>query len=451
MSGAQVTADELLLKAAGHVAHGAGLVVAEPFADRAQAERVLAAHGETWRGLLDVLSAMLGDRRRIARMGSRTDRRELAALALYAELAASREDRPGQGTPSGIEGAWRDAGRSLRGAADLIRTHTPATGIPRTPQAQWVDLNVDGRSAGYAVLGETARLTADTATLLRVRLAEVDTRRRGLVTRLPDMLELTTAADGVAWFCRPDTAPVHSVLDLGTARLPVRSTSPAEVVLERAARVRMHAWEHRGDPTQSVATLGNYAALAVIVHHHTAGMLGESPEHDPAATATTITAHRDAAAAWKRVHHELGTMRTTAPGDPVVANDVRAIQTTLRASADPPTSALDKRETLAALASTADGLPELGHWGGQTLTAIVANRRLLMPAQALDRDSVSEDPDFAAARLAGQHIRTPGRVADRLEATWGHATQGSGGLLRSAGSQTPRRARRGQRRDFQLA
>lgn len=426
----RATYGDLMGEAARHMFAESARVQGRPFADTADA---LAALGE-YDGLLGALERhvwTLITPGRIAGVTSsdQPEPSEVAALhltdAIHA-LSRSPTGPPDIAPTRSTPGGWAHAARCVRAADDLIAIQRDQNGTRRSPDAHTLE-RPDARTGGLARIGDMtgALLACEDALALRAAQAGVSWAR---VRRwLPGMGALREHAHTLAAYARPgDVDHLDHI-----ALLPgvLRTQEPLLELGDRLARVRQAAWELLDHPDCSIATLRDLTTAGVAIHAHAAAFHGAdvtTPHTGPTANDDATRAMIDQARAWQRLHQHLLPFITAAPSSAVVREDLIAIGRLLQVVApltgtgagaarrtDP-----QARRTGATLNGAVAVMADVGDWNARTFHHLATNKHLYLPAHAARGEDISDHPELAAAKLAGNPVRAPDHLTAAVSALY---------------------------------
>jgi hypothetical protein len=213
---------------------------------------------------------------------------------------------------------------------------------------------------------------------------------------VPDMARLQIAATATRYLCDTGDA-LRDLRGMALARPDVRIGDPLIEIADRVERLRCVAWQLTRVCSVGVQTLQCYAALGTIVCEHLRQVL---PAVDPSLRGEV----RRRGDAWRRVQLGLQPIRTTAVGIPGIYADVVAIRHAL-------TRLREEHVPRAGVATVQRGaveaLDQIAGWNDRVVCRLESSGQLLMPARVLRGDDVTDVPNLARAKLAGELIPVP--------------------------------------------
>ena len=407
---ARIGAAEWLLAAERLPGPLAGLHAAHAYRDLLQA-----AHRHGWH--------LLGGDARLAalRSAGRVDPRDAAAVRFLDATGAVARRSVGGGVSSPRSGpiaeAWAAAAYRLRLASDLLATHRDPGGVARGPAAALLDQPAV-RAVGLGALARATTVVAGAADPLALRLRETGVswpRVRRLVPRTADLL---AASELLHRLCSGSSGAAGELASLEVARPPLRTDHPVHELADRLARLHRGAWQLARTRDVGVACLLDYAALGVVLHGHTAALLGTQGATDAEMTpdgpaARAIGPIERAGAAWKETYRRLRGLRTATPGSPALHGDLMRVRDLMRDLAPPPatggaaTAGTIDRLLLATLNGGVRSLGDIAGWNAHVLDDLAARGQLYVSAATVTGDQVADREALVPAKLHRRVVRVP--------------------------------------------
>lgn len=290
---------------------------------------------------------------------------------------------PDHDPTSALELLWRSTSRTVRCAADLVRTHREADGSWRCPES--AALQDTGEILGLVgVVAHLVRLLAGCCTEL--------TRQTRAFGVGPAMLRRHLGEPGelmrVAGLCTQVLPPLGRALArLGLARPSVRADLSPGQVAGRLARLRRTAWVLSRQAYVPAGTLADYADLAVALQ-------------DWDVIAGSRVGPGAAYRAWHDLQRDLTALRTASPALGGIRGDVALVR---QALARPMAGAA----VVAAVRGSVRALPELARWNAQSLARAASADQMYIRAAALSGEEVSDRPELVCAKLADRIVPVP--------------------------------------------
>lgn len=411
------------------------------FADAQQATRAV----ESYRDLLDAVKSHLEYFLPIARGVAGSDTPDVdtpgspAALReAIAQLAQRAQRAPLDVDPARLPAPallWRRAATAIRAGRELLDTHRDADMGWRTPDAWLID-SARARAAAVGDLAEFLRAIARSGQPLALRAREAS--RSVACADLVNPASLRIAAASIRHHAAADQ-PIRALDELtpaSRARGRAGSTTAQPLAAAETAmhELRQLAWQHARDPHPSIRTVGHYALLAVGVHHHVGAVLAAAahrrfaggtrqPELARPLQRAAVANYR-AAEAWRAAYLQAGSAHTAMPGDGDVYQRVARVRAELatltrtpagwRGSAELFPTDVAARKLLAACYRLLRPVEEIATWQTITVGRLISAGELLVPAATVDRDTVTDDPNLVAARLAGKLVPCPASQPDAI-------------------------------------
>ena len=435
------------------------------FADARQATRAV----ESYRDLLDAVRGHLeyflptargvpgGDTPDVEAPGS-----PLALREAIAQLAQRARPAPLDLEPAGLPAAallWRRAATAIRAGRELLDTHRDADMRWRTPDAWLID-NARPRAAAVGDLADFLRAVAGSGQPLALRAREAS--RSVACADLVNPAPLRIAAASIRHLAAAGQ-PIPALDELTPAsRAGGRSGGPAAAqplaAVETAMlELRQLAWRHARDPHPSIRTVGHYALLAVGVHHHVGAILAAADQHQPVKVmqgparprplARAAAVNYRAAETWRAAYLQLASLHAATPGDGAVYRRVAGVRDELatltctpagwRASDELFPTEAAATQLLAACYRLLRPVEEIVAWQTGTLRRLAAAGELLLPAGDVDRDTVTDDPDLVAARLARTLVRCPRAHADAIADACGQGDRATWTAVKATAAAVP--------------
>jgi hypothetical protein len=390
---------ELLDQASTHLATATLALAQHALTSEAAARDAVTAHGRLLTALRVHTAHLLGGYpERIAgvRRSAHPDPRDLAAVQMLDALNESAPPDCPVSAPPRTEPAlsWTAAARALGAAGDLLATQRDSHGRWRSPEA-WLLDEPDVRAAGLREIASVALVVAGAADQLRLHLRDWNVDGAHLAV-IPDLARLQVASTATRYL--GDTGvESHDLRGMALARPEVRIGDPLIELADRVERLRCVAWQLTRVRSVGVPTLQCYAALGTIVCEH---LRQDSPAADPG----LIGEVRRRGDAWRRVQLRLQPIRSTAVGIPGIYADVVAVRHAL-------TRLREEHVPRAGVANVQRGvveaLDQIASWNDRVVCRLDSSGLLLMPARLLRGDDVTDVPNLARAKLAGELIPVP--------------------------------------------
>jgi hypothetical protein len=345
------------------------------------------------------------------------------ALRFAETLEAAIDDRthnPENVATLGVAAELKTAAVAIGMATDLLATHTDPAGHWRTPES-------------VALADPTARLSAlDQIATLAIGLADA---RPALVERLSDIgvSHSWSRAHPV-----PDLAPVRessrhlravaatqndstAIMHTTVANPGIRIDEPLNELTDRLTRIRVRAWQATVSQSAhtGILSLIDFADAAVILHVHAgelAARIALLNSRGPQVHLERAYDLFDRVRAWRHVTDQLHTLTSSIPRDPVLTEDVQAVQALLaeltRSTPAPalsprpgprdvpeasPTAHLD--QLLGAVERAVVTFEDIPGWNARTLQNlhVTGNLQLVEPEKAPQRIAGGTGPDHEAA------------------------------------------------------
>ena len=329
---------------------------------------------------------------------------------------------------------WRAAAAKLRAAQDLLDTHRDPDYGWRTPDA-WLLDNTRPQAAAVTSLAGFLRTVAHAgqALALRAREAARDIECADLLDPAP----LRAVAASLAHHVRP-AGPIDALDELTPARVvgqpPAGDSQPLGVAVRTMAVLRQRAWEQARGPHVSIRTIGQYALLAVTVHHHAGALAAaaaarhaQGRSRDDVAASRLRRAARSsyaAATAWRQVYQLTTGLHTLTTPEVRTYEQILAVRADLESvtrdgdSWRRPDQVFPDAATASPLLKRSHRivrpLEEISAWQAAAVGRLANGGGLYVAAAALDRGEVSDDPRLVAARLARRLVVLPGGRAQEL-------------------------------------
>lgn len=346
---------------------------------------------------------------------------EAAAVLMATSMPNGPDDVPPH--PSLLAPArheWDHAARYLRAAADLLASHTTVTGGSRTPDAPTL-WDEPTRHAALGRLGGLVTSLTIAQGALALRVGQVGLRWERVGRWLPDNRHLNQSALAVVRAADVHGATTTDLDQISPATFAVRHGSPVDELHDRIGRIRRRAWNLRAEPDYSVRTLADVAragfevAVQTSVFHgtdlHDRGSLSRSP-------------HARRAATWLALLGDLRAYTGAGPGDARVHADVQAVHDLLTTLVPRETTGIDRaastdrseRHLAGTLHGACASLAGAAEWNAATFARLAHSDNVYVCIDDLDRDTVSERPDLAAAKLTRHGARlapAPLRLTER--------------------------------------
>jgi len=391
---------ELLDQASTHLARATLALAQQALTCEAAARDAVTAHGRLLAALRAHTATLLGGYpERIAgvRRSAHPDPRDLAAVQL---LDALHESAPAESPLSAAPRtepaiSWTAAARALGAASDLLATQRDSHGRWRSPQA-WLLDEPDVRAAGLREIASVALVVAGAADQLRLCLRNWSVDGSNNLAVIPDMARLQVAAIATRYLGDSGVAS-HELWGMPLARPDVRLGDPLIEFADRVARLRCVAWQLTRMRSVGVQTLQCYAALGTIVCEH---LRQELPEADP----RLIGEVRRRGDAWRRVQLRLQPIRSAAVGIPGISADVVAVRHALTRLGEEP---VPRPGVAKVQRGVVEALDQIAGWNDRVVSRLDSTGQLLMPARLLPGDDVTDVPNLARAKLAGELIPAP--------------------------------------------
>jgi hypothetical protein len=403
------------------------------FADQQQAGAAVAAYRDLLDGVRAHMAYFAPTTRQTgtAEAAPATPLDDGAPLAAAAVLLAQRAHRsPAPADTTSLPAPallWRTASAKLRAAHDLLDTHRDPDFGWRTPDA-WLLDHSRPQAAALAGLAGFLRTVAHAGQALALRARETDRDIECADLLHPEPLRVV--AGSLNHHARA-AGPLDALDELTPARVVEQPASgdeqPLGIAVRAMAVLRQRAWEQARAPHVSIRTIGHYAQLAVTVHHHTGALAAAAAaRHAPASPRDDATTNRlrraasasyAAATAWRQVYQLTTALHTPAQGEERTYERILDVRADFKAVArDGATwrrpdelfpDAITARNLLASAHRIVRPLEEISAWQGAAVGRLANGDSLYVPAAALDRDEVSDDPRLVAARLARRLVILP--------------------------------------------
>jgi hypothetical protein len=412
---------DLLAQTTEHVREGANQLAMDRFWTPHEA---LDAIGDYY-GLLDAIASHT--RRllwpaQLGRIGLTRHREglppiERAAIDLVAAIESiTGASRPHPSQISTPRSPWAHASLTLRAAGDLLATHYGPGGQPRTPDA--AHATTASFDAGLAGLGHLTRTVLAHEEPLALRAIQAGVPR-GLVARhLPGLEQLAELTRGLE---SETPRPSKAHLDvLGQVPPRRRGDDPAADLADRMIRLRQATWELTGERSDALASLRTMAGLGVAVHAHAAAFYGANlVRPDAAGRVQGADGLVRRARTWQRLHQALSQFAVLAPPTASIREDAFAAATLLghlapidHGAAAAPLSSADRRIGQA-INGAVQVMADIAVHEGATFDRLARTHLLYIPAKALPRELVSEQPALAIARLEHRVVQAPDAATGR--------------------------------------
>lgn len=303
---------------------------------------------------------------------------------------------------------WDEAARYLRAGADLLGTHTTATGVARTPDA-WVVWDEVARHAALGRLGGLVASLSAAQDALALRVGQAGVRWERVGRWLPGGRRVNETALAVVRAADLVGASSADLDELAPANLAVRRVDPVAELDDRIGRLRRRAWNLRTEPDYSVRTLADLAQAGFVVAAQTAVFHG-TDLHDKHAVVRSPYAKR--AAAWLALMGDLRGYLGAGPGDGRVHADVAAVHDLLSSLVPRDRTGADRgvspdpgeRHLGGTLHGACASLARTAEWNAATFARLAHSGHVYVRLDDLHRDLVSERPDLAAAKLTRRGI-----------------------------------------------
>jgi hypothetical protein len=412
---------ELLAQATAHLREGSTALRGDRFWTPDEALDAIA----DFRGLLDAIAShgrRLLRPAQLRRLGLTRHRDglppvERASIDLITRLeAVTGEARPHPSQLSRGTTPWARSALALRAAADLVGTHFSADGRPRSPDA--AAATTATFDAGLVNLGHLAATALAHEEPLALRAIQAGVPRTVVAKQLPGFEALADAARDLA--AQGPGRPETLLSSLGQTQIRVRSDDPVAELSDRMVRLRQGVWNLIADHTDVLPSLRLTAGLGVAVHAHAAAFHGAditAPDAGGTTGPGALVAH---GRAWQRLHQELSRFAVLAPPSTSIRDDAVAAARLLGelAPLDAPRGSLPSttadRHVGAALNGAVQVMADIAVHEGAAFDRLARADLLLVAADTLPRDLVTDRLDLVSARLKRQLVHAPITVADAV-------------------------------------
>ena len=430
---------ELLAQATAQLREGSGALRGDRFWTPSEA---LDAIGD-FHGLLDAIAShgrRLLRPAQLGRLGLTRHRDglppvERAAIDLITRLeTVTGEARPHPSQVRRGTTPWARSALALRAAADLVGTHFSTDGRPRSPDA--AKATTATFDAGLIDLGHLAAAALAHEDALALRAIQAGVPRALVAKQLPGLESLADAARELV--AHGPGRPERLLGSLSQTHLRVRTDDPVTELGDRMVRLRQGVWNLIADRTDVLPSLRLTAGLGVAVHAHAAVFHGadlSAPDPRRQTGPGTLVAH---GRSWQRLHQALSQFAVLARPVASVRDDAVAAARLLSelVPLDAPRGHLPiataDRHVGAALNGAVQVMADIAVHEGAVFDRLARAGLLHIPARALPRELVTDDPDIAAARLSDRTVPAPAGILQAVAGMYSHLGAHSSGLTATA-------------------